>query len=463
MPLGFERLNERTTRPNPLINFIKPLPGPSSTTAHSILSRIAAQCVPVMRTHHIAVMALEEYPPNPEFVGRNFNAGEVIQLVLKDRAGRWLPFRHVQMVMMHELAHCKEMNHSKAFWKVRDAYAGEMRALWERRYTGEGLWGVGRDLNGEVSERDGGVELDVPENLCGGTFRTRRRKRRRGGKGGGKEGELTYAEKKQRRILRKFGAGGVALGADDIKKEELQGGKMVKGKPRVAGSARGRELRAAAALARFDQVKKEEVHVKKEESETESDSDYGDVEEMEDTALDLDGKQMTDSNGHGMVKICEDEDEQDDNAKREMAELYAANGQLAMRKRQNQAPNSPSNQAQPKSRPAATKATKKPPESKPKSEPRTETRKPTVPTKSKPSKPNTTANPEPTHRSTRECPTCSLLNDPGSLTCLACANVLDTRLLPIHWRCQSLQCRGGAYINSGDTGMCGICGAAKPP
>lgn len=59
-----------------------------------------------MRTHHLSVMSLEEYPPNREFVGRNFNAGEVVQLVLKPRggggAGRWLPFEYVQMVMMHE-------------------------------------------------------------------------------------------------------------------------------------------------------------------------------------------------------------------------------------------------------------------------------------------------------------------------------------------------------------------------
>lgn len=58
--------------------------------------------VPIMREHHLSVMSLEEYEPNPEFVGRNFNAGEVIQLVLKARSGHWLPFNYVQMVMMHE-------------------------------------------------------------------------------------------------------------------------------------------------------------------------------------------------------------------------------------------------------------------------------------------------------------------------------------------------------------------------
>lgn len=56
-----------------------------------------------MREHHIFVMSLEEYEPNREFVGRNFNAGEVVQLVLKSPStGRWLPFNYVQMVMMHE-------------------------------------------------------------------------------------------------------------------------------------------------------------------------------------------------------------------------------------------------------------------------------------------------------------------------------------------------------------------------
>jgi len=58
--------------------------------------------VPVMREHHLYVMSLEEYEPNSEFLGRNFNGGEVIQLVLKSRTGRWLPFEFVQMVMMHE-------------------------------------------------------------------------------------------------------------------------------------------------------------------------------------------------------------------------------------------------------------------------------------------------------------------------------------------------------------------------
>ncbi|KAM3475757.1 hypothetical protein MY5147_003596, partial [Beauveria neobassiana] len=83
MPVGIQRLNARRTQPNPNIVFIKPLPGPDSSTAEKFLERIAAQCLPIMKEHHLSVVTLEEYEPNREFVGRNFNAGEVIQLVLK--------------------------------------------------------------------------------------------------------------------------------------------------------------------------------------------------------------------------------------------------------------------------------------------------------------------------------------------------------------------------------------------
>lgn len=53
-----------------------------------------------MKSNMILVQALEEFPNNSEFVGRNFNAGEVIQLVLRDRNGRWLPQKMVEMVMV---------------------------------------------------------------------------------------------------------------------------------------------------------------------------------------------------------------------------------------------------------------------------------------------------------------------------------------------------------------------------
>jgi hypothetical protein len=140
MSLGIQRLNARRKQPNDRINFIKPLEGPDKALSEDFLERIAAIVNPIMKKNHLAVMSLEEYEANPEFLGRNFNAGEVIQLVLKTASGKWMPFKFVQKVMIHELSHCKQMNHSKAFWKVRNDYSAELEELWQKGYNGEGMW-----------------------------------------------------------------------------------------------------------------------------------------------------------------------------------------------------------------------------------------------------------------------------------------------------------------------------------
>lgn len=454
MPLGFERINERTQRPNALINFIRTLPGPTSKTAEQTLNRVAAICYPFMKANMILVQALEEFPYNTEFVGRNFNAGEVIQLVLRDRNGRWLPQRMVEMVMVHELAHCKQMNHSKAFWKIRDAYAVDLRALWAKDYTGEGLWGRGRGLetgNIQTSQVDVG---DVPEHLCGGTYGRRSKKRR---KGGGEKETLSYAERKQRRILKKFGAGGQTLGADDEIKIKLESGAPKKGKPRVAGSARGRELRAAAALARFESVKKEPegVAIKREET---SDSETEDEVDPADAALDVDGSKMVDDKGRALIKICEDEDDSDGNARREMDEIQDIAPQRGVTKHAARNPRLAGSQAAK----LVAKSSRSPVDTM-KPTP-TEVvhldelwkRRPDVSSNSGAAR-STTTSPRPI-----SCNVCSLSNEPGSLTCAVCSNVLSAHLVPDHWRCNSEACKGGVYLNAGDAGACGLCGKTKP-
>jgi hypothetical protein len=452
MPLGFERLNERTQRPNAHINFIRTLPGSSSTVAEQILNRVAAICYPFMKANMILVQALEEFPNNTEFVGRNFNAGEVIQLVLRDRHGQWLPQRMVEMVMVHELAHCKQMNHSKAFWKVRDEYAVELRALWQAGYTGEGLWGRGRGLEtGELhtSQVHAG---DVPEQLCGGTYGRRAKKRRRGGK---EKETLSYAERKQRRILKKFGTGGKALGADEDAKVKLEGGVPKKGKPRVAGSARGRDLRAAAALARFDTAKKESDPVKGEDisdSETEYESDDDSVT----AAIDVDGKRMVDDQGHALVKICEDENSQDSNARREMDEIQDMAPEPRRSKKEQSAYSLPPtprslderNLIAVSERTSRLSSAKKPLHGK--------DRKPALYSESSAEHCKIKS-----LSGFRSCNICSLDNQVGSLTCTACSNVLDLQLVPSHWKCPSAACKDTQYINSGDAGRCGVCGSSK--
>lgn len=338
MPLGIQRLNQRRQHPNDRIIFIKPLPGPSQDTAIDFLNRIAAVCAPIMRANHLSVMSLEEHEPNPEFVGRNFNAGEIIQLVLKaPGSGRWLSFRYVQMVMMHELAHCKQMNHSRAFWDVRNGYAEELRTLWGKNYTGDGLWGKGQSLySGQYTEAAMPDASIMPQHLCGGTYRSRGRKRKRGTNDKPKQ---SYAERKQKWIAKKFGAGGEALGTDEGLRIAMERGK-VGPKPRVAKSKRGRDLRAEAALLRFSQ-QKDAQQAERESTVDESDeeTDYEDdgIFDGED-AVDTGGGELHDLKGRGLVKVCEDEDiEASADAQRELAELTQigfgnSTGELADRK-----------------------------------------------------------------------------------------------------------------------------------
>ncbi|KAI9171602.1 DNA-dependent metalloprotease WSS1 [Paramyrothecium foliicola] len=500
MPFGIQRLNVKKTQPNPNIVFIKPLKGADEAIAQDFLERIAAQCLPVMREHHLYVMSLEEYEPNREFVGRNFNAGEVVQLVLKSpRTGRWLPFDYVQMVMMHELAHCKQMNHSRAFWAVRNQYASQMQGLWSKGYTGDGIWGRGINLATAEWEKNTVRADDVlPEHLCGGTYRSRGRKRKA-------KPTLTYKERKEKRILKKFGKNGVALGMDEEAKVKLEKGKRIQAKPRVAGSARGRELRAAAALARFEQHKSEPPSVK-DESETESGSESEDEDgRLEDAdskdALDVDGSRLLDSKGRGMIKVCEDEALEDPAARNELDELR--NLMRTGRPQERQVEASQSNMEETQRHDKIVKQEAEARDADLASVPAMVKREPqddlfeldVLPSKSdgtSVSKSATiqesqmatskaaTERPEcqPSHSeaprsilpTTRQktldsglavCSVCSYANPQLSVTCAMCVNVLNPTTTTNSWRCTKESCRSSPYMNSGDCGVCGLCGQKR--
>lgn len=413
-------------------------------------------------------MSLEEFPPNREFLGRNFNNGECIQLVLKSHNGRWLPFRSVQKVFMHELAHCKQMNHSRNFWKVRNQYCEELQELWTRGYLGEGLWGRGRNLyDGQLAESEfatiqGGMVRDV----CGGTYRGVGRKRKRGA---ADKPQLSYAERKERRIKKKFGDGGVALGEDETVKTVLEKGKKVKGKPRVAGSNRGRELRAAAALARFGQTKSEpELEENDGFMGTDDDSDYGEVDDDDgQQARGPDGTRAVDLEGNRLIKVCEGEDSGDDeNARREMEELGVMS--------ESPIPSTSEHQSKDLSgvidlaKPNETTANGA--DGHPRASSTIELKPEITITASvqgdKRSKVNgatklISAFPAPDLETKQSCPVCSLTNSLEALTCSACGHVLHTDRLKNNWRCQSDQCKGSLYVNSGDNGVCSLCGTSK--
>ncbi|KUI53903.1 hypothetical protein VP1G_01506 [Cytospora mali] len=468
MPLNIQRLNAKKSHPNDRVVFIKPLKGRDEAIAQDYLERIAAQCLPIMKEHYLSVTTLEEYEPNPEFVGRNFNSGEIIQLVLKARSGHWLPFNYVQMVMMHELAHCVQMNHSRAFWKVRNLYAEQLRVLWSRGYTGEGMWGRGALLaTGEFERNTVTAGEELPEHLCGGTYRSRRRKRKA-------KPEPSYQERKQRRIEKKFGKNGVALGADTDVKAKLEKGRTTQAAPRVAQSKRGRELRAAAALARFEQQKQattEEDGPKDEDESTasETESDYEDAEGGADDALDIDGKKLLDAKGNHMVRVCGDENLGDHDAANELRELQSSMTRYFAPKSKERrqldaqpgtsttkgesseatAPSGPNNTD--RDTEATDEGRQTPNIKEAKSKPRgKETRQEATKTETKAASVTGAT-----------CTICSFQNEAYSVTCGMCSHVLDPTSVPGTWRCRSAPCQGSSYLNAGDRGVCGVCGQRK--
>lgn len=59
------------------------------------------------------------------------------------------------------------------------------------------------------------------------------------------------------------------------------------------------------------------------------------------------------------------------------------------------------------------------------------------------------------------CSACSAVNDDDAVLCVVCANVLEPGKMPNAWMCSGLDCGGSTYRNAGDVGVCGICGLRK--
>jgi len=347
---------------------------------------------------------------------------------------------------MHELAHCKQMNHSKAFWKVRNEYAESLKELWSRDYYGEGMWGKGRSLlSGRYAGNanpDAGAGV---RSVCGGTYRGRAgRKRKRAAE----KPKLTYAERQQRHVKRKFGkhGDGAALGENELVRGYLETGRSSGAKPKVAGSKRGRELRAAAALNRFENAKPspdQEPDLDADGSET--DSDVAEPSDMDgsERLTNAKGERVKDAAGHDLCRVCEEEDPDDGDARREMDELRTLDSWVKKE------PHSAYDDFDLEPTRSSTKhEVKKESHS---SLDDTALGVTAITTKLK----------EPSLPAHVTCAICSLEHESGTARCLACAHVLDKRKLPGAWLCQSANCKILGYLNAADCGVCGLCGTTK--
>ncbi|KAJ8593352.1 WLM-domain-containing protein [Rhizopogon salebrosus TDB-379] len=259
------RINERETNPNLHINFVSVLPMVDATledNARQLIRALAAQVKPIMKTHGFTVNSLEEYEYNRVFAGRNWNNGETIELVLRSASGSFVPIHWLMSTLCHELAHIKHMDHGPAFQALWRQLRGEVRALQNRGYYGDGYWSSGTRLADSARMAGQGIEMgDLPEYMCGGAHSRARpasyKRRKRTAKFSGPSMHTGIQTEKKRKAgsritnTNAFGSEGQALNEGAIGEKKDAG----TGFRKKAGSKRAREERALAAERRMETLK----------------------------------------------------------------------------------------------------------------------------------------------------------------------------------------------------------------
>ncbi|KAI0331880.1 WLM-domain-containing protein [Cubamyces sp. BRFM 1775] len=281
------RLNEKEANPNPHVNFITPLKiddHAAEEEARQLLRALAAQVRPIMKAEGFVVNSLEEYEYNRVFLGRNWNNGEVVELVLRDSMGHFLPAPCLLSTLCHEVdLRVQHMNHGPAFQALWKKLQNKVRELQSKGYYGDGYWSSGTRL--ADSARVGGQGLDageLPEFMCGGAQSRARpsasRRRRRNN-----AGSQTV---KRRKAGSRVTAQGTFKGAGRALNEDVSDGEAKKagtGFRKKAASKRAREERALAAERRLRALQGKgyagDAAEPSQDSEGEDDDDVEDVPE----------------------------------------------------------------------------------------------------------------------------------------------------------------------------------------
>lgn len=140
-----------------------------------------------MKKWGLEINHLQEFEPNREFAGRNWNAGENVEMVIRDVRGKFLPFGMICSVFAHELAHNFHMNHTAKHTQLTRDLNQARKDLQSQGYQGDGFWSSGKRLgDAEWVRGESSVSpIELPTNLCGGAWRRRgaakRRRRQRPG------------------------------------------------------------------------------------------------------------------------------------------------------------------------------------------------------------------------------------------------------------------------------------------
>lgn len=257
----------------------------------------------------------------------------------------------------------------------------------------------------------------------------------------------------------------------------------------MAGSNRGRELRAAAALKRFEtQAKETDLPKRDEDGETGGETDYDETADEEE-----DEKVINVGGGKFLVPVSGEQDgkTEQDEMKRELLELAEAcgtggsDGPPGSEKdgKQQIVGDSRKQGSNPRGTVNTAVVIKSDDESDEEligydHRSRTSTgsylpqsRKHNTPIKeggrTAPSNTNcsNTQNPAEISDNTNSrelaCSACSVVNEDDAILCMVCANVLKPDKMPNAWKCSGSTCGGLTYQNAGDVGVCGICGQRK--
>ncbi|KAG9017194.1 hypothetical protein FRB90_001413 [Tulasnella sp. 427] len=150
---------------------------PSAEDAKELLRALAAQVKPLMKEYGFAINSLDEYEYNRVFLGRNWNNGETVELVLRRADGTFFGTDMLLDTFCHELAHSKYMDHSRPFHKLWAELRSKVIALQQKGYYGDGFWSSGQRLQDSSLARGdgvGGLADILPEYICGGAHSQKR-------------------------------------------------------------------------------------------------------------------------------------------------------------------------------------------------------------------------------------------------------------------------------------------------